>query len=98
VSAEVEELFGMSTASQDDVMSSAAMHGRGSAGGWLEHIMLHASKIVFGIEDPTLEYTQGRNADVEEVKLVADGNVLLTFARVYGFRNIQNLVNKIKRG
>lgn len=30
--------------------------------------------------------------------LEKDGEVLLRFAAVYGFRNIQNLVQKLKRG
>lgn len=39
-----------------------------------------------------------RNKDFQEVTLEKDGQVLLRFAAVYGFRNIQNLVQKLKRG
>uniref|UniRef100_A0A671M2G0 Nuclear prelamin A recognition factor-like n=1 Tax=Sinocyclocheilus anshuiensis TaxID=1608454 RepID=A0A671M2G0_9TELE len=39
-----------------------------------------------------------RNKDFQEVTLEKDGQVLLQFAAVYGFRNIQNLVQKLKRG
>lgn len=39
-----------------------------------------------------------RNKDFQEVTLERDGVVLLQFALAYGFRNIQNLVQKLKRG
>lgn len=39
-----------------------------------------------------------RNKDFQEVTLEKDGAVLLQFALAYGFRNIQNLVQKLKRG
>lgn len=39
-----------------------------------------------------------RNKDFQEVTLERDGQVLLHFALAYGFRNIQNLVQKLKRG
>lgn len=39
-----------------------------------------------------------RNKDFQEVTLEKDGVVVLCFASTYGFRNIQNLVQKLKRG
>lgn len=39
-----------------------------------------------------------RNKDFKEVTVESDGQPLLRFALAYGFRNIQNLVQKIKRG
>ena len=39
-----------------------------------------------------------RNKDFQEVTLEKDGVVVLRFASTYGFRNIQNLVQKLKRG
>lgn len=39
-----------------------------------------------------------RNKDFQEVTLEHEGQVLLRFAAAYGFRNIQNLVQKLKRG
>lgn len=39
-----------------------------------------------------------RNKDFQEVTLEREGQVLLRFAVAYGFRNIQNLVQKLKRG
>lgn len=39
-----------------------------------------------------------RNPDFREVVLEENGRVLLQFAIANGFRNIQNLVQKMKRG
>lgn len=39
-----------------------------------------------------------RNADFREVTLEVNGEIVLRFALAYGFRNIQNLVQKLKRG
>ena len=39
-----------------------------------------------------------RNADFQEVVVEVDSKPVLKFAIAYGFRNIQNIVQKIKRG
>lgn len=39
-----------------------------------------------------------RNKDFQEVTLERDGEVLLRFAAACGFRNIQNMVLKLKKG
>lgn len=39
-----------------------------------------------------------RNPDFREVTLEKDGKEVLKFAIANGFRNIQNLVQKLKRG
>lgn len=39
-----------------------------------------------------------RNQDLQEVTLEKEGKVVLRFAIANGFRNIQNLVQKLKRG
>ena len=76
----------------------------GGSGGFLEHTFRHAAMELFGEDLSTspLPYRRGRNADFAEVALERDVNghreVLLRFALVYGFRNIQTIVNKIKRG
>ncbi|XP_078273789.1 cytosolic Fe-S cluster assembly factor narfl isoform X2 [Rhinoraja longicauda] len=73
-------------------------HSGGGSGGYLEHIFKYASKELFGIEVDQIIYKTLRNKDFQEVTLEQDGNVLLRFALAYGFRNIQNLVQKLKRG
>ena len=48
-------------------------------------------------KDSTIEATRGRNADVVEYTVTsAAGEILIKAARYYGFRNIQNLVRKLK--
>ena len=39
-----------------------------------------------------------RNKDFREVTLEKSGEVLLRFAAAYGFRNLQNVVLKLKKG
>ncbi|NXW57441.1 NARFL factor, partial [Eurystomus gularis] len=87
----------------DTMFSSAAeeeltSHSGGGSGGYLEHIYKHAAKELFGIQVDTIQYKPLKNKDFQEVTLEKDGVVLLQFALAYGFRNIQNLVQKLKRG
>lgn len=81
-----------------------------SSGGALEYILASAAKELFQLNDvPTDPQQQqqtgrvvikiGKNADVKEYMLQSDdGRILLRFASAYGFRNIQNIVRKIKTG
>lgn len=55
-------------------------------------------KIETGLEKSFAVLCSPRNKDFQEVTLERDGEVLLQFALAYGFRNIQNLVQKMKRG
>ncbi|NXX86947.1 NARFL factor, partial [Urocolius indicus] len=73
-------------------------HSGGGSGGYLEHIYKYAARELFGIQVDTLQYKPLKNKDFQEVTLEKDGTVLLQFALAYGFRNIQNLVQKLKRG
>ncbi|NXD82253.1 NARFL factor, partial [Halcyon senegalensis] len=87
----------------DTMFSGAAgeqltSHAGGGSGGYLEHIYKHAAKELFGIQVDTIQYKPLKNKDFQEVTLEKDGVVLLHFALAYGFRNIQNLVQKLKRG
>lgn len=89
------------------------VHLGSSAGGYLEYTLRSAALHLFGIsippslEHPQLHISAGR--DLCEYTLysqaLSHGNnktdgrsdVLLRFASVYGFRNIQNLVRRLKR-
>eukprot|EP00123_Amoebidium_parasiticum_P002321 comp13577_c0_seq2/m.9166 comp13577_c0_seq2/g.9166 ORF comp13577_c0_seq2/g.9166 comp13577_c0_seq2/m.9166 type:complete len:301 (-) comp13577_c0_seq2:195-1097(-) len=73
-------------------------HAGGGSGGYLECTFRHAAKELFGVEVGPIEYKVGKNKDFREVTLEVNGEVVLRFAAAYGFRNIQNLVQKIKRG
>lgn len=71
--------------------------GRGSEG-FLEHVFKHAAKELFGLEVQDITYKTLRNRDFQEVTLERDGETLLQFAAVYGFRNIQTLVHRMRKG
>ncbi|KAJ8786509.1 hypothetical protein J1605_005998 [Eschrichtius robustus] len=73
-------------------------HQGGGSGGYLEHVFRHAAQELFGIHVTEVTYRPLRNKDLQEVTLEREGRVLLHFAAAYGFRNIQNLVQKLKRG
>lgn len=73
-------------------------HAGSGSGGYLHHVFTHAARQLFGEELKELTYKTLKNKDFQEVTLERDGVVLLRFAATYGFRNIQNLVQKLKRG
>ena len=74
-------------------------HELSGSGGYSEHIFKYAAEQLFGIKvTEPLDYKHLRNPDFKEVLLEQYGKVLLRFAIANGFRNIQNLVQKLKRG
>ncbi|XP_056263858.1 cytosolic Fe-S cluster assembly factor narfl isoform X1 [Pseudoliparis swirei] len=83
-----------SSVSGDEFLS----HSGSGSGGYLHHVFTYAAKQLFGEKVEELTYKTLRNKDFQEVTLEKDGVVLLSFASTYGFRNIQNLVQKLKRG
>ena len=83
--------------SGDEHVSLKTNYGSGS-GGFTENLFIIAAKELFGKElGPNLEYKTLKNADFQEITLEHDGEVQLAFAVANGFRNIQNLVQKMKR-
>ncbi|KAL1924751.1 uncharacterized protein VTP21DRAFT_4405 [Calcarisporiella thermophila] len=75
------------------------------SGGYLEFILAYAARELFHIEGVDATREEGgvtirtvRNADFREVTLERDGQPLLRFAAAYGFRNIQNVIRKMKTG
>lgn len=73
-------------------------HRGGGSGGYLEHVFRYAARELFGVQEVDVTYRPLRNKDFQEVTLEREGQVLLRFASAYGFRNIQNLVQRLKRG
>lgn len=66
----------------------------GTAGGYLRHVLETQRSLHPG---STILSHRGRNADVVEFSLVSEaGTPIMKCARFYGFRNIQNLVRKLK--
>lgn len=76
-----------------------------SSGGYIDYIMKFAAKELFNIDlllaeiefgSNNVKLVQGKNQDIQDIILLNDqGDILLKFAKVYGFRNIQNLVRKL---
>lgn len=90
--AELDQLF--SSVDQEELVG----HSGGGSGGFLENIFTYAAKELYGQTVDNITYKTLRNKDFKEVTLQVDGQEVLKFAAAYGFRNIQNLVQKIKRG
>ncbi|XP_049866783.1 probable cytosolic Fe-S cluster assembly factor GL21135 [Pectinophora gossypiella] len=78
--------------------TSVRRHIGSGSGGYADQVFLHAAHQLFGETDVPLTYRSLRNPDFREVTLEKDGKEVLRFAIANGFRNIQNLVQKLKRG
>jgi iron only hydrogenase large subunit-like protein len=66
----------------------------GTSGGNLYYILQYFASQHGGA---TVQTTRGRNADVLEYSIIsAEGDTIFKAARYYGFRNIQNLVRRLK--
>jgi iron only hydrogenase large subunit-like protein len=66
----------------------------GTSGGYLHHI-LKSQQLRYPESSITIQ--RGRNADVSEYTIIdSNGNAIFKAARYYGFRNIQNLVRRLK--
>ena len=66
-------------------------------GGYAEHVFIHAAKLLYNELSPDIKYTVKRNNDLQELTLTINGEKKLKFALAYGFRNIQNIVPKVKQ-
>ncbi|CBZ51969.1 iron only hydrogenase large subunit, C-terminal domain-containing protein [Neospora caninum Liverpool] len=68
------------------------------SGGYTDRVFRRAAWELFGVRvEGPLQFTHGRNEDYKEVALVVDGEEKLRFAIAYGFRNIRNVVQRLKR-
>lgn len=65
----------------------------GSSGGLLYHVLQSKAALTPGAD---IQVTRGRNADVVEYVVAVNGEPIFKAARYYGFRNIQNLVRRLK--
>jgi iron only hydrogenase large subunit-like protein len=65
----------------------------GPSGGYLYHILQTYQALNPG---SSITVSRGRNADVVEYSLVRGSEIIIRAARFYGFRNIQNLVRRLK--
>ncbi|KAM0353500.1 hypothetical protein ACHAPU_001512 [Fusarium lateritium] len=65
----------------------------GTSGGLLYHILKSRAAQTPGAE---IVHNRGRNVDVAEYSVIVNGEPVFRAARYYGFRNIQNLVRRLK--
>ena len=83
----------------DSVSKLQTNRGSGS-GGYAENVFVMSAKSLFARElaESEVAFRTIKNSDFKEVTLENErGEVLLRFAIANGFRNIQNLVQKLKR-
>lgn len=93
-------LDSLTDAGSPSTTTSSLGSNRGSgSGGFAENVLVLAAKELFDYEVGSLNFRTLKNADFTETELEdkASGQVLLRFAIANGFRNIQNLVQKMKR-
>ncbi|XP_014476621.1 PREDICTED: probable cytosolic Fe-S cluster assembly factor CPIJ010948 [Dinoponera quadriceps] len=72
-------------------------HSGSGSGGYADFIFRYAAKNLFDEESVTVDFKNLRNPDFQEAELKRNDQVLLKFAIINGFRNIQNIVQKMKR-
>jgi hypothetical protein len=87
-------LFGRSKGNKRKRSAKDAGSEIGTSGGYLHQILKTQQSQHYG---SSISVQRGRNADVAEYSVIgADGTPLFKAARYYGFRNIQNLVRRLK--
>lgn len=72
-------------------------HEGSGSGGYANFILQYAARELFQINDPKFKFRNLRNPDFREAILEHNGQILLRFGVANGFRNIQNLVQKLKK-
>ncbi|XP_060208378.1 protein NAR1-like isoform X2 [Lycium barbarum] len=71
----------------------------GSSVGYPATIYRHVAKVLLDLEvKGPIEFKTIRNSDFQEVSLEVNDKSVLKFALCYGFRNLQNVVRKLKMG
>jgi len=99
------ERLGRSFSAAGDAFVAATDSNSGS-GGYAEYLFKYAAEKLYQVDlwnGPALQYKEGRNPDLAEIDIntVAPASTAprkLKFARAYGFRNIQSILMKVRRG
>ncbi|XP_026277190.1 probable cytosolic Fe-S cluster assembly factor GI11683 [Frankliniella occidentalis] len=91
-------LDGLNCSEQISYKGTLVGHQGTGSGGYADHVMASAAQELFGDSNAELKFKVLRNPDMREATLEKDGKVVLRFAIANGFRNIQNLMQKLKRG
>ncbi|CAM9137153.1 unnamed protein product [Phaeothamnion confervicola] len=98
--AALDEAFAASATADGLRLVGAAAEGGGS-GAYAEVLFRQVAREVYGVEvgPGPLPWRAGRNPDMRELSLdVGGGRPPLRFATAYGFRNIQAVVQRLRRG
>lgn len=79
---------------EDEECGPVGRHEGSGSGGYLEHVLAHAIHTLHPHVQGRIERIPGRNPDSCQVHFVEEGSgrVLLRFAAISGFRNIQTFV------
>jgi len=72
-------------------------HSGSGSGGYADFVFHYAARNLFDEENITVDFINLKNPDFREAVLKKNDQVLLKFAIINGFRNIQNIVQKMKR-
>uniref|UniRef100_A0A131YWX5 Nuclear architecture related protein n=1 Tax=Rhipicephalus appendiculatus TaxID=34631 RepID=A0A131YWX5_RHIAP len=72
-------------------------HPGSGSGGYCEYVFVEAARLLFHRRPEEVVFKALRNQDFREVTLELGGETVLRFAIANGFRNIQNVVQKMKR-
>jgi iron only hydrogenase large subunit-like protein len=93
----------LQTSTIDSIFNNKSKDGNiigvsgGGSGGYLESVFRFAAKQLFNVEVTDITYRVGRNKDYKETSLIVNNEKVLTFTQAYGFRNIQNVIKKLKK-
>jgi iron only hydrogenase large subunit-like protein len=94
----IESLF--RCASADGSKLVAAADANAGSGAYMEYLFRFGNEKLNGLNlwNTPLEYKAGRNEDISEISndFLPEGAVKLSFAKAYGFRNIQSVMMKMK--
>lgn len=106
---EIERLFRCVSRTGEEILSAAERNA--GSGGYSEFLFKSCAEQLYGLSlwEQTLQYVAGRNPDYAELDIAqylspahtqthTQAPAKLKFARAYGFRNIQSLLMKMKRG
>ena len=104
---DIEKLFRCFSEIGTKVLSAAEVNA--ASGGYTEYLFKYAAEKLFQLNlwNQPMQYKEGRNPDLAEIDIknyisedqVANSVITnLKFSRAYGFRNIQSILLKMKRG
>eukprot|EP01147_Barroeca_monosierra_P000036 gene36-3432_t len=72
-------------------------HVGSSSGGYLHHVLAYATRELYGIKLDSIEMKTRRGEDYKDTQVFVNDKVVLRFATAYGFRNIQNMVRRLRQ-